>query len=98
MADGDLNAIEAIEETLRETGFSQNEAKVYLALLELGSSNVGKIAAKSEVHRTNVYDALNGLSKKGLVSSITKGKITYFEVLDPEGLLNLVRDKEVKLM
>jgi len=86
------------EEHLRELGFSQNESRVYLALLELGCCNVGKIAVKSRVHRTNVYDSLEGLSRKGLVSSVLKGKIKFYEAVNPECLLTLVREKEAKVM
>jgi len=85
------------EEHLRELGFSQNESRVYLALLELGCCNVGKIANKSRVHRTNVYDALEGLSRKGLVSSVLKENIKFYEAINPDNLVNLLREKENKL-
>ena len=88
---------ERFEETLKEIGFSQNESRVYLALLELGSSNVGKIAQKSGVHRTNVYDALKNLSKRGLVSSVLKGNIRFYEGIDPGNLINLLKEKESRL-
>lgn len=88
---------EDIGEQLREVGFSKNESKVYLALLELGSSNVGKIAGKSGVHRTNVYDALEGLKKKGLASYILKENIKFYESVSPENLVNFLKEKENKL-
>ena len=52
---------------IKQAGLTENEAKVYLSLIELGKSNVGKIADKSRVHRTNVYDSLKSLKKKNLV-------------------------------
>ncbi len=85
------------EETLKDIGFSQNESRIYLALLEIGSSNVGKIANKSGVHRTNVYDALENLSRRGLVSSVLKGNIRFYEGIDPGNLVNLLKEKENKL-
>jgi len=36
-----------IEQTLQEIGFTQNEIKVYLALLDLGESKSGEILKKS---------------------------------------------------
>ena len=54
------------EEVLLELGFNRNEAKVYLALLELGSGTAGDISKISEVHRTNVYDTLKSLLKKDI--------------------------------
>ena len=85
------------EEILQEIGLSDNEAKVYLALLELGCSVAGKISEKSGVHRTNVYDALKRLIDKGLVAYILKDKTKYFEASDPERLMDMLKEKEDKL-
>ena len=97
MAEGNVVEGMDFEGHLKDLGFSQNEAKVYLALLETGSSNVGKIARKSKVHRTNVYDALESLTKKGLVSCVLKENVKFFEAIDPENLINLLKEKENKL-
>ena len=88
----------AFEECLRELGFSKNESRVYLALLEIGSSNVGRVAARSGVYRTNVYDALEGLVKKGLSSFVVKKGVKYFEAINPEALLEILRERESKLV
>ncbi len=85
------------EEILEQIGFSKNEAKVYLALLELGNATAGEISKKSMVHRTNVYDALEGLSKKGAVAHFSKNNIRYFEAVDPESLMNILHEKELSL-
>ncbi len=87
-----------IKETLEELGLSKNESRIYHTLIRLGSSNISKIVSESKVHRTNVYDALEGLRRKGLVSSVLKDKKKYFEALNPSGLINLIREKEYKLM
>ena len=55
---------------LTEIGLNEKQAKVYLAVLELGGSKVTEIAALSKVHRVTVYDILKSLMEKGLVSSI----------------------------
>lgn len=85
------------EETLIEIGLSKNEAKTYLALLELGSSPAGKICDLSKIHRTNVYDSLERLTKKGLVSYIVKDKTKYFEASEPKNLIQFIHEKEQKL-
>lgn len=85
------------EETLQEIGLSQNETKVYLSLLDVGLVGATKIAHTSKVHRVNVYDALEKLKKKGLVSeSIRDGK-KLFQASDPSNLRNLLRIQEIKL-
>ncbi len=82
------------EEILGEIGFSKNEAKVYLALVEIGSATTGEIAKKSGVHRTNVYDALEGLTRKGAVAYFLKNNIKYHEAVSPDNLMNLLKEKE----
>jgi len=85
------------EKVLEELGLSKNEAKVYLALLEIGSATGGQIAEKCGIHRTNVYDALERLVEKGLASYILKEKTKYFEATDPNNLMNLLKRKEDQL-
>ncbi len=85
------------ENILEDIGLSKNEAKVYLALIELGSSTVSKISEKSGVHRTNCHDVLNRLIEKGLVAHITKNNARYYEATDPNSLLNILKEKEHKI-
>jgi len=55
---------------LEEIGLSPNEAKIYETLLSSGEVGVSDISLKANVHRRNVYDALNRLVEKGLVYRI----------------------------
>lgn len=86
-----------MDKILRELGFSKNEAKIYLTLLETGPNTVGKIAENSGVHRTNVYDALNRLIEKGLITYILRENIKYFEATNPIKLMNILKQKEQNL-
>lgn len=83
-----------MEKDLEEIGFSKNESKVYLTLLDLGSSPAGLIAEKSRVYRTNVYESLKRLIEKGLVSYIYKGKQKYFQAEDPHKILEILKNKQ----
>lgn len=83
-----------MNEEILELILSPNEAKVYLALLRLGSASATEIAKKSAVHRVNVYDALERLMEKGLVGSVIKANKKYFEIANPNRLLELVREEE----
>lgn len=49
-------------------GLSENEAKIYLALLELGKGTVSEITRKANLNRTTGYDVLDGLVHNGLAS------------------------------
>lgn len=82
---------------LQELGLSVTEAKVYLALLELGSGLAGEITKKSEINRTNVYDALERLIEKGLVSYVVSANRKVFESIDPKRLQEILKEKQQKL-
>jgi len=84
-------------EILKELGLTEGESKVYLALLELGSSLAGPIIKKTEFHRATTYQILQRLKEKGLVSSIIKGKKQYFEASNPDVFLDNLKYKEKKL-
>ena len=79
---------------MEEAGLSKNEAKVYLTLLNLGSSTAGTVAEKSRVYRTNVYESLNRLIEKGLVSYIYKGHQKLFQAEEPSKILSVLEEKK----
>ncbi len=81
------------EDVLSGLGFSKNESKVYLSLLRLGPSTAGTIAARSNIHRTNVYDALERLAEKGIVSYIFKGNKKSFEAVNPSHIIEILKDR-----
>ena len=81
---------------LREIGFSEREAKVYLALLELGQTTVGPIAAKTRIQHSKVYPTLEKLIDRGLVSFIIRSKTKYFQASDPTHISNILRERERK--
>jgi len=85
------------EEVLREWGLSKNEVKVFMAVLKLGPSSVGRITEKSEIHRRNVYDALERLAERGLVGSVIKNNVKFFEVADPTMLLDIIKSEKEKI-
>ncbi len=84
-------------ETLQQLGLSQNEAKVYEALLNLKEAPVQSIALKAGVHRRNAYDALAKLQEKGLVAELFVRGEKHVKALDPERLANLIREQETRL-
>jgi len=63
---------------LIEAGFSEKEASVYLAILELGEGNIAQITRKSNIKRATVYLEIDSLKNKGFVSLIKrKGRSIY---------------------
>ena len=79
---------------LEDLGLTQAEIKVYIALLELGSSTAGQILQKSKLQNSVVHRALNSLIEKGLISFILEGKRKIYQATDPENFYNFIEDKK----
>lgn len=77
----------ALIDILTGIGLNDKEAKVYLAMTQLGTEVVSKIASAAKINRVTTYDILDKLKQKGLVSHFTKKKIKYFSALEPESVL-----------
>ena len=82
---------------LKKIGFSDKLIKVYLILLSLGPSSVRKLAEKTELNRTTVYDLLKELQEKELVNFYKKATKQYFVAENPEKLKNLLQKKSEEL-
>lgn len=82
-----------IFDELRNLGFSGPEARVYMSLLELGSSVVSVVARKAGVPRVNCYHTLDNLEKRGLIKSFMKNKVRYFMVENPQAILDQKREE-----
>jgi len=82
---------------LEELGLTKSEIKVYLSLLELGDSTRGDIVNKSGIAGSKVYENLEKLQNKGLVSIYTKNKIKHFKPTNPKQLMYYVEEKKEEL-
>ncbi|MCD4759845.1 helix-turn-helix domain-containing protein [archaeon] len=81
-------------DNLKELDLSGGQIKVYQATLELGLSTLNKIQEKTGIERRNIYDILNKLIEKGLISyTIEKGIKTY-QCTHPNKLLEEIKKKE----
>lgn len=85
-----------IIEALKKIGFSEKEAKVYIQLIHLGAQPASVISEKADINRTTTYDIIESLTKRGIISSIKRGGITYFKALDPKELLNYLEREKVE--
>ena len=81
-------------EELKQAGLTNNESKVYLALLDLGPSLAGQISRKTGIHRRTVYDTTEMLIKKGLAGYIISNNRRLFQAANPERFLQIIKEKE----
>lgn len=84
-------------EILMQIGLSENESRIYLSLLSSGSLSAYEIASKTGIYRPNVYDKLETLIKKGLVSYVIKNSKKYFTAAEPEKIEEYLNEEAEKI-
>jgi len=80
-------------EIFKEIGLSDSEIKVYISLLELGSSSAGAILIKSNLQNSVLHRTLNSLIEKGLISYVLEGKKKIYNSVNPENFHDFIEDK-----
>ena len=83
---------------LEDLGLSKGEVKVYVVLLGLGPTKVGRIIEKSGMASSAVHNSLNSLIAKGLISYLKTGKIKFYQAVPPKQLINFIDDKKNRVL
>ena len=83
-----------MQTVLESIGLSKNEIKIFLSLLEIGSTTSGAIIRKTGIHTSKVYDGLERLANKGLVTHVIAANTKHFRAVNPERLLDFLEDKK----
>ncbi|MBW2990479.1 hypothetical protein KY348_02110 [Candidatus Woesearchaeota archaeon] len=82
---------------LEQAGLTKNEVKTYLALLEIGLTTTSAIIKKTGINTSKVYESLERLLKKGLVSySIIKNK-KHWQAENPERIKEFLEEEKKKI-
>lgn len=79
---------------LEDLGLTNAEIKVYIALLELGSTSAGAVLEKTGLQNSVVHRALNSLIEKALINFILEGKRKVYQATDPSNFYNFIEDKK----
>lgn len=82
---------------LKSAGMGTKEAGCYLALLELGEASMGELVKKSKLKRTTLYDVLDSLKEKNLVSLSKKGKRVTYVAESPKKLIESIDENKRNL-
>jgi sugar-specific transcriptional regulator TrmB len=83
-----------ISEILKKIGLSPNGAKLYLAALELGESNISRLAKKAGIKRTTAYLVAEELKERGLLNAFKKNKRAVYYAEDPRLLLGKLDEQK----
>lgn len=82
-----------LEQTLKNIGFTDKEAKVYLALLQLGPSDAKNISTKSGIKKPTTYVILEELRQKDAVLFLPNAKKKLFAAKKPDELFEVANKK-----
>ena len=75
---------------LSDFGFTTNQAKVYLSIIESGSISVAKIAQQTSLHVQDIYKILPKLEKMGLITKTLEKPVQIKAIPIEEALTHLV--------
>ncbi len=82
------------EKQLAKLGLTEAESTIYYSVLKLGVCTVKDISKDCGFHRTNIYDILEQLKEKGLITFFKEGKTMKYGVTDPRNLYEFLREKK----
>ena len=81
-------------EILEKIGLSKGEIKIYESLVDLGSATINHIHQKTGIERRNIYDILNKLIEKGLISYTNENKHRVFQCTNPKKIISYIQEKQ----
>ena len=86
-----------MEEKLIKLGLSKNEATIYLFLLKNPSITTGLIIKETGISNSRVYESLNSLIYKGLVTYTVQKDGKYFNAAPPEKFLEKEEERKKQI-
>ena len=82
---------------LKNAGLNTKEATTYLSILELGEANMRQHDKKPKLKRTTLYDLVESLKEKGLISSTKRGKKILYVAENPSKLVEQMEERKQAL-
>ena len=82
-----------LEKELIQYGLTPKEARIYLALLELGPSSILRLSKKTKITRTTLYHIVTNLIEKKFITQSFKGKKKLYLSESPEKIRESLKEK-----
>ncbi len=89
---GETRDHQEMAEALEVLGMGEEEARIYLHLLQAGPSKVSQLAPYFDISRAKLYRLLDELSRKGFVSKTPERPTVYHPVF-PENAFEIGRER-----
>jgi sugar-specific transcriptional regulator TrmB len=83
-----------MKDELIQLGLTEREAEAYTALTSFKEATALELAKLTKEHRTNIYDSLEGLIKKGLIAYSIKLGVKHYSIPDGVNIVNFLAQKE----
>ena len=78
---------------LKSLGFTDYEARIFIALLQGHFMSATEIAESAKIRRTDVYSVLKSFVEKGYCNEIETNTILKYEMIDPDVILDKILHK-----
>ncbi len=78
---------------LQQSGLTKNEALIYNTLITIGQAKVSEIIKAANFRSGKIYQVLDSLLYKGLISHIDKNNIKYYAALPPRRMLEYIQSR-----
>lgn len=82
---------------LQRLGLTGNEIKIYLCLLKAGAQTAYTLGQKTGIYRVHVYDKLEQLQAKGLVTMVYRGATKVFMAAPIAKIQHYLEEKRQEL-
>lgn len=79
-------------------GLEDDDAKIYIGLLRIGSITVGNLSQKLEIERGKTYRSLNKLKNSGMVITTMSNPATCEAVAPSEALKGIIQKKDDEIV
>jgi sugar-specific transcriptional regulator TrmB len=80
-------------DVLKKTGLTDNEITIYIFLLKRGETTTGPIIKETKIANSRVYESLNTLIDRGLVSYNIQKNGKHFKAESPHKIMALEQEK-----
>ena len=87
-----------IQTVLDLLGVGERESEVFFGLLERGAASAAMLAKQTpDIPRTSIYDILKNLQQRGLVSTVTKDAVIFYQVESAEHAIDTLEAQKREL-
>jgi len=86
-----------IQNFLKEIGFSDKEAAIYLALIKVDTESILELARVTKIGRTTVYPLIENLKEKGFVEELKEKGKTVYRAKTPDRIESFLQEQKIKI-